>query len=57
MASKGCFICHRKIDKFYVICTPDNKKYKVCGHCVNLARAFTKLEVKEDETVAPETTD
>ena len=46
----GCYICSRKIDKFYLLATPDGKKYKVCGGCVNLARAFTMATAQEEET-------
>lgn len=36
----GCFVCNRKLDKFYLLATPDGKKYKVCARCMNLAKAF-----------------
>ena len=52
----GCYICSRKIDKFYLLATPDGKKYKVCGRCVNLARAFT-MEEETNKTVASEPTE
>lgn len=45
----GCFVCNRKIDKFYLLATPDGKKYKVCGKCMNLAKAFAATAEKKPE--------
>ena len=60
MATKGCYICNKRLDKFYLWATPDGKKYKVCGRCINLAKAFAASAAQEeqkDETVASETTE
>lgn len=55
----GCYICSKKIDKFYLLATPDGKKYKVCSRCMNMARAFNTVSNQEekDEAVASETTE
>lgn len=46
----GCFVCNRKLDKFYLLATPDGKKYKVCARCMNLAKTFaTTAEEKPKE--------
>ena len=48
----GCFVCNRKLDKFYLLATPNGKKYKVCARCMNLAKAFAATtEEKPEENV------
>lgn len=52
---KNCYICNKKSDKFYIWATPDGKKYKVCGRCINLAKAFKNATVDNSETEEKET--
>jgi hypothetical protein len=42
MATKGCFVCGSRIDKFYIMATPDGKKYKLCGRCMKNLMSIAK---------------
>ena len=50
----GCFVCNRKLDKFYLLGTPDSTKYKVCARCMNLAKAFAATAEEKPEENAKE---
>ena len=50
----GCFVCNRKLDRFYLLATPDGKKYKVCARCMNLAKAFAAIAEEKPEENAKE---
>ena len=54
MATKGCYICSKRTDKFYLWATPDGKKYKVCSRCINLAKALAANTAQETEKDEPE---
>ena len=48
MARKGCYICHKLLDKYYILKAPDGQTFKLCRLCFDLAKEFTKKpEVKE----------
>lgn len=60
MATKGCFVCGSRTDKFYIMATPNGKKYKLCGRCMMMAKSIAAgaaQEEQKDETVASETTE
>lgn len=52
MATEGCYICGRNLDKFYIWTAPDGKEYKICNGCLNLDKAFSKNSPKESEESA-----
>lgn len=44
---KGCWICHKAMDKYCLWSTPDGKKYKLCRNCLANVK---KLEATDAET-------
>lgn len=48
MATKGCFVCGSRTDKFYIMATPNGKKFKLCGRCMMMAKSIAKSAESED---------
>ena len=44
---KGCWICHKIMDKYCLWPTPDGKKYKLCRNCLAIVK---KMEATSAET-------
>lgn len=42
MARKGCYVCHKLCDKFYILKTPEGQEFKLCSCCFNLTKGITK---------------
>ncbi len=49
MAIKGCYVCGTRLDKFYILATPNGKKFKLCGKCMTMAKYIAKSSETEEE--------
>lgn len=54
MKNKGCYICRRLTDKFYIVTTPTGEKYKTCQYCMTLINSFAKTGEKINEAMSSE---